>query len=300
VAVVVSIARGHDAAYPFKTIGTADGAEFGSFHDGDAVQREDFESRYAQFPDPRAGSGLAAFAIESGFNPRFGLECSYRAASKGRMIAGFPETVIAQFSARRAQIARTTLALAEEHEKERGHAPDKWELATTRQFAYAMSRRCKGLGALDFARLLREWEQSSRGAELGTLRDLARTVWYAAPGGGADARVVLARMATRLASRRMLMLSQECAAMAAPLAQTHESLAAWSRADLIHCVGPHPSNEACTAPYIPAEQEVVIAERLGDSGAGLGPAEDQISSWDEANHHWNGATGYVADRETGN
>ena len=85
-AVVVSIARGHDASYPFKTIGAAEGpaitgergagyylsavekggepagtwvgngaAELG-FHDGDMVRREDFEPLYGQFLDPRDSS----------------------------------------------------------------------------------------------------------------------------------------------------------------------------------------------------------------------------------------------------
>ena len=82
-AVVVSIARGHDASYPFKTIGAAEGpvitgergagyylsavekggepagtwagngaADLG-FRDGDVVRREDFEPLYGQFLDPR-------------------------------------------------------------------------------------------------------------------------------------------------------------------------------------------------------------------------------------------------------
>jgi hypothetical protein len=86
VAVVVSIARGHDASYPFKTVGAAEGpvitgergagyylsavekggepggmwvgngaAELG-FHDGDVVRREDFEPLYGQFLDPRDSS----------------------------------------------------------------------------------------------------------------------------------------------------------------------------------------------------------------------------------------------------
>jgi hypothetical protein len=41
------------------------------------------------------------------------------------VIAGFREKAIAQFSSRRAQITKTTLALAERYEKERGHAPDQ-------------------------------------------------------------------------------------------------------------------------------------------------------------------------------
>ena len=86
-AVVVSIARGHDASYPFKTIGAADSAtvtgergagyylsavekggepagtwvgngaaELG-FCDGNTVRREDFEPLYGQFLDPRDPSG---------------------------------------------------------------------------------------------------------------------------------------------------------------------------------------------------------------------------------------------------
>jgi hypothetical protein len=87
VAVVVSIARGHDASYPFKTIGAADGAaitgERGAgyylsavekggepagtwvgngaaqlgFNDRETVRREDFEPLYGQFLDPRDPSG---------------------------------------------------------------------------------------------------------------------------------------------------------------------------------------------------------------------------------------------------
>jgi hypothetical protein len=75
---------------------------------------------------------------------------------KGRVIAGFPEKAIARFSSRRAQITKTTLALAEEYEKERGHAPDQRALANMRQFANAMTRRAKEPGVLDFATLLGE------------------------------------------------------------------------------------------------------------------------------------------------
>jgi len=53
-----------------------------------------------------AGSALAAFALETGLTRRFGFEWAYRPASKGRVIAGFPEKAIAQFSSRRAQITK--------------------------------------------------------------------------------------------------------------------------------------------------------------------------------------------------
>jgi TrwC relaxase len=198
------------------------------------------------------GSALAAFALETGLTRRFGFEWAYRPASKGRVIAGFSEKAIAQFSSRRAQITKTTLALAEAYEKERGHAPDQRTLASMRQFANALTRRAKEPGALDFAALLRDWEQTSRDAELGTLRDLARTTWSAASGSSADtdagtrgdARAELARMAAQLASRGALTHAQERAAMAAGLAQVQESRAAWTRADLVHRIAQHLPDQA--------------------------------------------------------
>jgi conjugative relaxase-like TrwC/TraI family protein len=186
-----------------------------------------------------AGSALAAFALETGLARRFGFEWAYRPASKGRVLAGFPEKAIAQFSSRRAQITKATLALAEAYEKERGHAPDQRALASMRQFANARTRRAKEPGALDFTALLREWETTSRGAELGTLRDLARTIWCAAPGTCADTRAELARMTAQLASRGELTHAQEHAAMVAGLARAQESRAAWTRAELVHCIGQH-------------------------------------------------------------
>jgi hypothetical protein len=73
---------------------------------------------------------------------RFGPDASYpfrtigAAADRG---AGpghrrVPGEAIAQFSSRRAQIAKTTLELAQEYERDRGHAPDQRALASMRQF----------------------------------------------------------------------------------------------------------------------------------------------------------------------
>jgi conjugative relaxase-like TrwC/TraI family protein len=195
------------------------------------------------YREKSAGSALAAFALETGLTRRFGFEWAYRPASKGRVIAGFPEKAIAQFSSRRAQITKTTLALAEQYEKERGRAPDQRALASMRQFANQRTRRAKEPGALDFTALLRNWEHTSRNAELGTLRDLARTIWHPAPradagtGKRTDTRAELARMAAQLASRGELTHAQERTAMAAGLAQAQESRAAWTRADLVHSIG---------------------------------------------------------------
>jgi conjugative relaxase-like TrwC/TraI family protein len=184
-----------------------------------------------------AGSALAAFALETGLTRRFGFEWAYRPASKGRVIAGFPEKAITRFSSRRAQISKATLALAEAYEKERGHAPDQRALHSMRQFANAHTRRAKEPGALDFGALLREWEQTSRDAELGTLRDLAHTIWGNADGSSVDTCADLARMAAQLASRGELTHAQERAAMAAGLAQAQDSRTVWTRAALIHSIG---------------------------------------------------------------
>jgi hypothetical protein len=161
------------------------------------------------------------------------------------VIAGFPEAAIAKFSSRRAQITKTTLALADEYEQARGHAPDQRALSSMRQFANARTRAPKEAGPLDFARLLREWEQSSRNAELGTLRDLAQTIWPGATSAEqhadaqARARAELDQMAARLAARGELTHAQERAAMSAGVAQAQESRATWTRADLVHCIGQH-------------------------------------------------------------
>src|SRR5262249_5914920 len=137
----------------------------------------------------------------------------------------------------------------EAYEKERGHAPDQRALASMRQFANARTRRAKEPGALDFTQVLRDWEQVSRGAELGTLRDLARTIWRAAPractqirtrgGSRGDARAELTQMAAQLARRGELTYAQEHAAMAAGLARAQEAKAAWTRAGLVQCIGQH-------------------------------------------------------------
>ena len=182
-----------------------------------------------------AGSALAAFALETGLARRFGFEWAYRPASKGRVIAGFPGKAIAQFSSRRAQITKTTLKLAQEYERDRGHAPDQRALASMRQFANNRTRRPKQAGPLDFARLLRDWEKTSADAELGTLRDLARTIWRATPRARADAT----HMVAQLASRGELTHAQEHAAMSAGLAHAQESRAAWGRPHLIHCIAAH-------------------------------------------------------------
>jgi TrwC relaxase len=95
----------------------------------------------ALYRNKGAGSALAAFALETGLTRRFGFQWAYRPASKGRVIAGFPEKAIARFSSRRTEITKAALALAEEYEKARGHAPAR---TAARSAARARINRVSG------------------------------------------------------------------------------------------------------------------------------------------------------------
>jgi hypothetical protein len=224
VAIAVNIARGHDASYPFKATGAAE--------------------------DPvitgQCGAGYYLSAVEKGGEPagtrQFGFEWAYPPASKGGVITGFPEKAIARFYPGRAQITKTTLALAGQYEKDRGHAPDQrgaGQHALVRQRDDAPHKRDR---ALDFTALLRGRDRASRVAELATLRDLARTIWHSAPrasapnGARGDTRAELAQTATRLAPHGGVAQGQERAAVATRLAQGQESRVAWNRPDPVHCI----------------------------------------------------------------
>jgi hypothetical protein len=98
-AVVVSTGRGHDASYPFKKTGAAEGPVITG----------------------QCGAGNYLAAVQKGGEPagtrRFGVRVGYQPASKGRVITGFPEKAMDRFSSRRAQITKTALALADQHGK---------------------------------------------------------------------------------------------------------------------------------------------------------------------------------------
>lgn len=100
VSVVLGIACRHDAWYPFKTTGAAESPVITG----------------------QCEAGYYLSVVEKRDEPagtrRFGLEWAYRLATKGRVSAGFPKKAVAQFSSRRAQITKTTLALAEQYEKD--------------------------------------------------------------------------------------------------------------------------------------------------------------------------------------
>ncbi|HXZ76375.1 MAG TPA: hypothetical protein VEH31_36655, partial [Streptosporangiaceae bacterium] len=120
---VVSTGRGHDASYPFKTTGAAEGPVITGL----------------------CGAGNYLAAVQKGGEPagtrRFGFEWAYQPVSKGRVITGFSEKAMERFSSRRAQLTKTAPTLADQYGKDRGHAPDERALASMRRFANAMTRR---------------------------------------------------------------------------------------------------------------------------------------------------------------
>jgi len=82
-----------------------------------------------------------------------------------------------------------------------GHQPGTLESRAAEPGSVAggrsRTRKGKAEGALDFTALLREWEETSRKAELGTLRGLARVIWHATPRTHAGAAQMAAQLALR-------------------------------------------------------------------------------------------------------
>jgi len=183
------------------------------------------------YRDKRAGSALAAFALETGLTRRCGFGWAYRPASKGRVITGVPEQAIAQFSQRRADHQGRPGA-GERARGTRGPAPNQRALASMRQFAKrarARARRrarrtwrgcCPGGSSPRAARNSAHCASSRAPSGRGT----SGTQTRAAAGWRAGARAEMDRMAgARLALRGMLTHAQERAAMAAGLALRRRS-----------------------------------------------------------------------------
>ena len=132
-AVVVSIARGHDASYPFRTMGAAegpvitgergagyflsavekggepagtwvgDGAAVLGFRDGDTVRREDFEPLFGHFLDPRDPSRETYLGSPPRVNAA--LAALYQAKLAGRPGATADERMRLLAEARTGQVA---------------------------------------------------------------------------------------------------------------------------------------------------------------------------------------------------
>jgi hypothetical protein len=124
VAVVVSIARGHDASYLFKTIDAAEGPVITG----------------------QCGAGCYMSAVEEGGEPlrpggsgvRMHLPAHLPARQQGPGDRRGSRESIARLSHRWAQITKT--ALADQCKRDRGHAPDQRALVSMCQFANRMTR----------------------------------------------------------------------------------------------------------------------------------------------------------------
>ena len=173
-----------------------------------------------------SGSAIAHLALESALSRRFGFDWVYRPKSHARVIEGVSDKAIRAFSSRRAEIAKATLSLAEEYEEKYGHEPDRRAVWSMSQYAHRLTRQAKPEEKLDFGKLLADWDQTSRQAELGSLTELAHSLW----GGSAQAEARL-KQAGELSPRA------ERALMLTALADAQSARATFSRETLIHRLG---------------------------------------------------------------
>ena len=181
----------------------------------------------------------AAFSLESALTRRFGFEWAYREESKGRILKGFDEKYIKEFSSRREQVTRNLDELRREYREIYGREPDQRQLATMNKAAYYENRPSKD-ESRDLATRLRDWTEQSRNAELGSLRDLATQIW-----GHLDG----AQDGTRDDAQpgRQLTAEEERRAMAAGLAQAQQERSVWSRSELVRSIAQHLPDHAAAA-----------------------------------------------------
>ena len=214
----------------------------------------------------QAGAAIAALALESGLTERYGFRWAYREASKGRVIAGFDEKLIDEFSSRREQVTRNMARLRDAYRAEHGHDPDQRALNSMRKQAYYDGRASKD-DTRDGAARLRDWERQSRSAELGSLRDLAARLWDSAAATADGAPPPAGRQLTPDDERR---------AMAAGLAQAQQEQSVWGRPELLRSIAQHlPDHAHATSP----EQAAQLLEDLA-ARALRGEAGEQVRRLD--------------------
>ena len=109
--------------------------------------------------------------------------------------------------------------LAAQFEADYGRTPARDELYSIGKYAWKLTQQPKPEGALDFARLLRDWEGTAREAQLGSLLDVGKAFW-----SGSGPR----------AAQTELSPEQARAVMAEGLATAQDAKAAWGKRDLIH------------------------------------------------------------------
>ena len=221
------------------------------------------------------GAVKAAFALESALSERYGFSWAYREESKGR-IQPSAEKAIGAFSSRRAQISAKTRDLAEEYERNHGHAPDQRALASMRLHANHETRKGKGEEKLDMDAKLREWEKISRDAELGTLRDLARDIWGTLGGQGQDAERGEGSGGAGAQRTGILTPAEERAAMAAGIARLQQAHSTWSRPELVRSIAQSMPDHARAAD---SAQAVSYLDQLADRAL-AGEAGEEVRRLD--------------------
>jgi conjugative relaxase-like TrwC/TraI family protein len=196
-----------------------------------------------------AASAVAALSLESRLSERFGFEWISRPKSHGRVIRSVPEKAITAFSSRRTAITEQLALLSAEFERSYGYEPSQYVRWSLRQKANSLTRRGKEEGALDFGQLLREWAETSRAKEAGSLLQLAESMW-----GGT-------------AAEEAITPDQEHQVMSAALARVQESSATWSRYDLLHNIGeclPDHARTADAVAYLEGLTDRVLAGEAGE------------------------------------
>lgn len=173
-------------------------------------------------------NAVFSLALEAELTRRYGFEWKYSEEAKGRVLAAVPREAVAAFSSRRETVKDLMPGMVEEYRATYGRDPDQRAMWSMRQTAGRETRKGKPEGALDFAKLLRQWDKQSRSAELGRLTDLARTIW-----GGARSA---AQPADGAAERQALSAAGERRAMAQGLAAIQEERTTWTRHDLLRAI----------------------------------------------------------------
>ncbi len=210
----------------------------------------------------------AAFTLESGLTRRFGFEWAYREESKGRILKGFDEKYIREFSSRREQVTQNLAELRREYLEIYGREPDQRQLATMNKAAYYDNRPAKD-DSRDLQTRLRDWEEQSRKAELGSLRDLATQIWGHLDGDKPDGA---RNGGTQPDAGRQLTADEERRAMAAGLAQAQQERSVWSRSELVRSIAQHlPDHVAAASPADAVKLLDDLADRAlrGEAGEGV-------------------------------
>lgn len=214
-------------------------------------------------------------ALESALSQRYGFSWAYREESKGR-IQPSAEKAIGAFSSRRAQISAKTRELAQEYERNYGHAPDQRALASMRLHANHDTRKGKGEEKLDMDVKLREWGKISRAAELGTLRDLASDIWGTLGGQAQDAQRGQEPDANGVQRAGILTPAEERTAMASGIARLQQSRSAWSRPELVRSIAQSLPDHARAAD---SAQAVSYLDQLADRAL-AGEAGEEVRRLD--------------------